>query len=1137
MHRGVLLATVFAGVIGCASEDGCVEPLPGPFPDAEKVPNGIQLRLTQSGLSVVGEHVDSALGALMPDGLDFEVPQSCGGTLQICCGAAPGVCGVSIDLGRRDGDDPRLEVLPAATADQPADVALRMRIRTGPGPLPVRYDGLFISASCTVTFDTQRSGAQSVTAFGQLGFAQDPITGTTRVSFGDVDVADLDKGDIDIQGGLVCDIAELFKGSFVDILRDMIVEQAGSIIESQLCKPCETGDECAPHGTCTAEGVCEIDDGAERRCLQEIGLAGRLHAATLLPGLSQDSTFDLYAVAGGYAATPANGVSLGIVSGARVEDLSALTCGPPAPPPPLPEAIAPFAALQGNEIAGVGAFDFGIGVHESVLDRVAWSAYHSGMLCATMETATMPLLNSDALGIMMPSLVELLDERTSQLALHLRPQAPPTVRIGGPALFSIDWPELHVDLYAWIDRRFVRLFTAQVDLELPFGLEVDADGAVLPTLDATDAAFAGARVQGTGLLKETDDQLSDRFAALGSLAVPLLTNAIGPIQIPELVGFDIRVPGDGIQRMDDERYVAIFGHLTPAVASRRLLADTAARIVRITSPAPADAETGALGPTPTVEVAVGGVDIDGRDGDLEWQLRVDRGAWSPFTRSRTIVLAREQFRLRGDHIVEVRARAAGRPETTDPTPVVLVASTAVAIPTAPAPVARAHTAGGGCTIARPRATAARWLAMLCVALILAGARRAPPALLILAAASACTGTVTGGGELGEPPPRASPSAGRWNDIATDGTRVLVVGYDRRFGDLVVAEPLGSGEPELRAVLGVPPGPVVGATDGYRGGVLAPGADLGAWCSAALWEGRGRVAFQDRDTRGLAFAIEGLEQWTAHAVDELAGAEIGAFASLTLSRDGEPGIAYLAADVPRGDSDAPYASQLRWAQARSPSPRSADDWTIEIVTEAAVSEPTGEIDDLHMGSGLFASAGRLPDGRPVIAHYDRDGGDLYLSVRDGDGWRATALDVDPETDTGRWASLAVAPDGTVHVAYQDAGNGHLRYVTWLDGEAGSVELVDLGDDAAPRHAVGASATVTLDANDAPEIYYQDSFDVELRVARRQPDGGWSRARVLADQRPSGFATAIAHAGSGTWLSTFVYDFRNDPPGALIVQELP
>jgi hypothetical protein len=452
-------------------------------------------------------------------------------------------------------------------------------------------------------------------------------------------------------------------------------------------------------------------------------------------------------------------------------------------------------------------------------------------------------------------------------------------------------------------------------------------------------------------------------------------------------------------------------------------------------------------------------------------------------------------------------------------------------------------------------------------------------------AGACGGGSIGGDDDGggddDDAKFVKPGAlGRYVDLAAAGGRVVVVGYEDAFGDLVFSEVSPAGELNLRPVDGAPAGPVVLDPTGYRGGVKAPGENVGAHSSVALVAGRAIATYRHLDDNALLFGGEdGAGGWTRHVIDPGEGGTVGLYSSLTVDAAGLPGVAYMTAAIPDGTG---FKAQLKWAQAMVAAPTAPTDWTVSVVHEARIScaglcgDPAAnvcvkaslscavkdsgcaggcsggsecvagacaevipapaEVIDLPEGPGLFASAGRLPDGKPVIAFYDRSTGDLELATTDGVTWTITPLDAVAETDTGQWSSLFVAGDGTIHVAYQNAIDDSLRYVSVAAGIAGKPELVDDGKRPDRLHPVGAGSAVFIDAAGALAIIYQDAADNDLLVARRDGAGVWTHAGLLTGEIGYGFYNAAAVDGGKTWVATFGYSGAKNPPGQVWITSM-
>lgn len=145
-------------------------------------------------------------------------------------------------------------------------------------------------------------------------------------------------------------------------------------------------------------------------------------------------------------------------------------------------------------------------------------------------------------------------------------------------------------------------------------------------------------------------------------------------------------------------------------------------------------------------------------------------------------------------------------------------------------------------------------------------------------------------------------------------------------------------------------------------------------------------------------------------------------------------------------------------------------------------------------GRFSALARRPNGALVAATYDATHGSLVLveagatgqaQSRVIDGWRVEAHTL-ADPDAGRWATLAIAPDETTHLAWYDADQGSLRYAAIPPGDgAWEARVVD-GEGSADR---GRHASLTLDTTGTPHVAYQDVTKRSLRYARALADGSW------------------------------------------------
>lgn len=1048
----LVLSVLIAG--GCAGGGcSCMQPSPNGFPSTERTPNAIQVRLSESGVSFLEANATTVIESLVPGGLTFPV-ETCGGNPEVCCMAAPGTCGpIAVDLAPQPGDAPRLEINPQQGMDL-AKLVLRARVKTVQG-LKVKYDTGIGTANCTIHIDTTAAGNASVTVRADLRFSQDPEAQTTRVDAQNVTLEDFDNGDLDIDGNFLCDLADLFKGFFTGMIRDQFASQIQDTINEQLCKSCEAGPgTCGEFATCNADKVCMKPDG---RCLQELGVAGRLRAAALFASLSpgQSGGMDLYDVAGGYATTDANGLSLGILGGALPPDGATDTCVPPAPKPAPPAGGIPrVAAFQGNTIPGTPqTFHVGVGVSDHFLNLNAWAAHQGGMLCLNVGTRSVELLTSDTLSLLAGSMSDLLHLESGQLILALRPQKPPVVTLDeGTFLPSgeIDKPllriamnELEIDVYLMVDQRFIRIMTVKTDFLLPLGLEVTDTGQLLPVLGDLADAFTNVTVKNSELLKETPEEIAATFPILLSVALPLLTDALGAVDLPTFGGLAIRPVR--ITSIENNTFLAIFADLAAAPSTKPSRVDTHAAVLDVRVP-PTEAFRAVRlddARRPTVRLAFGGVNGSGTDRDLEWQFRLDGAGWSPFLRTRTYELSRKALWLQGRHRIEVRAREIGRPETLDPTPAVVEAI----VDTVPPRVTLTHlgdavhveakdavSPGGAMVVSYRFGPETEWRA---------------------------AGTVPARVPLGRFDPgtlevRVTDEAG---NVGFAGGADLILGFHGRApaGDGGCACQVGGG----------------GRANDARASGLA------ALLLAALGVALGRTR---RAGRARALVARGRRSspvgGAPRAKRALRRRMCGppTLIALVLSAPLVPGCTCGSASGPPADGN----NEVIPATIGRYSDLAAADGRVLI---SAYEEGFGDlvVSDLHDGSWLaFQPIDGVPEAPAAL---------------DPDGYRKGILE--PGPNVGAWTSVALHQK-LGRVAYQDLDAGALKFAIESEGGVWTNHVVDPGGGGAAGRA-GLYTSLTLDGNGVPGIAYL-AYAVENADGTLKAQLRWAQARSTAPSGP-------------------------------------
>ena len=187
----------------------------------------------------------------------------------------------------------------------------------------------------------------------------------------------------------------------------------------------------------------------------------------------------------------------------------------------------------------------------------------------------------------------------------------------------------------------------------------------------------------------------------------------------------------------------------------------------------------------------------------------------------------------------------------------------------------------------------------------------------------------------------------------------------------------------------------------------------------------RIAYYDATTtpHSLKYAFHNGTTWSIEVVDS--GVDVGRFASLRLTSNGYPRIAYYDA-----------GGNLKYAW------KDTGQWMAETVDAGGV--------------GQYASL-RLDDGNsPHIAYYDAAAADLKYVSQSGGFWGIPET-IDSAGDVGKFASLALYPVASgpdlPRIAYYDATSANLKYASW-NGEVWVVATIASAGD------VGYNASLDL-----------------------------------------------------------------------------
>lgn len=655
--------------------------------------------------------VDAA--GVAPPVLGFAIDQAVQSGATVCRDdpAAPGARACSAWL-RLEG----LRLRPVAPNQLEATVTAQIYTSV----IPLRYDPL--GMDCVVTLDSNASGPgqQDFVVTVQLEpWAAPPGVEGGRLDVRVVDVtATIPDQDLSISRDpvhgdgldvLSCGIANIGRiktalvGRLVGSLGDVIDDEIGDVLAQRCGRP---GDAACPASTtCNVDGRCVVDATGDV-VPQLLGLDGRIDFRGLVAGFGSPTAgaADLSGLVGGTASTDASGASIGLRAGLELA-VADPACGAPGSNPrlrpgampPVPFPTAPMVDLDFDGVAE-RTYMIAAGVSQPILDQLIWGAAGAGLFCASVSAYETELVNTGSLSILMPSLQQLThNDRYAwsvwPARVAIRPAGTPALIIGEgrtsgvspnfvleSPLLTLRLPQLELSFDAMVEERWIHLMRVVADVDVPLGVVVEPGGQLRLVVGDLANAISNVRVADSEILAETPAELAQAVPTLLSLVLPQLTEQLGvPIALPsgaELGGFEptilgVRgVPGAGGSFTHVGVYLdlAFDASLAPRL---RQAVDTRAHVERVRVGRSAELSVLHAGGVvlPTVDIVLDHVVPPGERSEV--QVRVDGGAWSPFTESSSLELRRPEWLVQGRHQVEVRARWVGRPDTLDASPAVL----------------------------------------------------------------------------------------------------------------------------------------------------------------------------------------------------------------------------------------------------------------------------------------------------------------------------------------------------------------------------------------------------------------------------------------------------------------------------------
>ena len=708
---GVLTVAACSGSTSCSS---CgMTPLPAGFPKADRIENAASARITDSGFTFIQNNIGglasnllSGQGGTQGGLMTFSVPESTtsgtGYDITICPGgpdAAAMKCVAEIDIGHAAmtitsgapheilafGPVPlRLKNLPitgTALGFIPIDVSA---VASGGGnndcdPNTMSFKNVDVNAD--ISIEVERDTAHT----SLLGYSKIKIVKV------DISSAQITDGLHFCGGGLDDWLLNALKGVLGSTLLGGFTDTINQTIADQLCLKTDPVNGC-PNGSADSNGTCMYPDGACASMM--LGLDGHMNLGAALSSISPGTTGGLdilFAVGGSSPRTDdpsqgwgdlnpiQQGATLGLFGGANPMPTS--TCVK-AVPLELPTGIPIPNELMGNALPGwVGdGPHVGFALSERFLNHAMKSAYNSGVLCLGVSTEQVAQLSTGLFSLLVPSIKFLTYQKSpTQIAIAIRPQQPPTITVGNGTdmvtdpLLRVKLDKAMIDFYAWSTDRFIRIFTAQFDLDVPVGIEVTATGQLQPKLDKI--YVNNAVVTNSGLLKEKPEAIAGALADVITGMAGQFLGGLSPIDVSSALsslGLTLNLQQNGLRKLskNQDNFLGVFASFGVAVPTTSLEIDTF--VDGWNKSTPADGfrlTTMSVENQPKVHFRVSSPSGYGSN-EVEYAWKIDRGYWHPWTTSRDLVVDDPFLRMQGLHDIAIKARLVGQPATEDKTPAV-----------------------------------------------------------------------------------------------------------------------------------------------------------------------------------------------------------------------------------------------------------------------------------------------------------------------------------------------------------------------------------------------------------------------------------------------------------------------------------
>lgn len=680
------------GAQDCSCDGFEARPFPPQHYD-KTVPKSTQIRVSQAGLDFVEDNIEPLVSGALPDGLNFCLEKDTSSDTKLCFPYLRDRAGY-----HQAGDQPICD--DGREGCQINLVIEGTEIRPVP-PQGLEIDVLIGGLNPTLPFETDipiiGDVKCDVTAYKDGGSINDPATVRAivpieflvddmsptkdmRIDIEEIGI-NLDDLDFDLKGGGLCTTADLLRGLFRGTIEDQIRAQLSGavddIVRTNLCLSCEM-TACPGSSTCASDSICEY---ANQECVPApLGVEGALQLSQTIGDFTEtdDATVDTFFKLADYASAD-TGLTLAMRTGFQPERLSDCVPIDPTTRPRFNSVPISPTLIQDVRPGTNDPFHIGIGIHKGTIEHLLWGAWASGATCLKVDTLGTPQISTSTLGLFIPSLSALADGASTQAELKIVPQTAPQIVLGSnqvmetadgyevvDGLFTLDWKDLDMHIYGWVQDRWTRVVTVRLDLLLPIAVVPDGTGSVGVVLGDVEAALQNLRGVNGEILKESPEALANVIPSLIGIALPTLADSLDlAFELPEFFGLRIALKQGDITSIDGGQFIALFADLEPSMQPTGFDVLPSPRIDDLIVEYPAEPGTQPfMRPTLHVDVAASiGIGIDQRDliagHDVEYAWRVDGGFWSMYHKRDVLDIQDPVLALPGEHTLDVRARVAG----------------------------------------------------------------------------------------------------------------------------------------------------------------------------------------------------------------------------------------------------------------------------------------------------------------------------------------------------------------------------------------------------------------------------------------------------------------------------------------------